>query len=1150
MYKTFLYIILLIVPFCGFTQDLSNLRTQNIGTYNDTIKLDTLSIIPDSEILIKSDKRVVQKDKYTIEYADALLLLNNNIFDSTEYVQITYRVFPISFKEESYFRKKESTIITGPVLAKSKSAYNTTEADFFTDNQLNKQGSISRGITIGNNQDAVINSNLNIQLAGKLNDKMNILAAISDENIPIQPDGNSQQIQDFDKVFIQLYNEKTKLIAGDFLITKPSGYFLNLTKKAQGGLFNTTLASKKKKNLELNTTISGAISKGKYCRKTFQGQEGNQGPYKLTGCENEQFIIVLAGSENVYINGKLKKRGKEYDYTIDYNTGEITFTANQPINKDSRIAVEFEYSERSYSRYMIYTANEIKTKKGKLWINVFSEQDSKNQPLNQDLTNEQKQLLNESGDNIENAFVQNIDSIGFNSDYVLYEKIDTLVSAKNYNIYKYSTDPEKAVYQLGFSYVGENKGNYRQTQTAANGKVFEWIAPIDNIPQGNYEPVRLLVSPKKMQLINLGGNFKINQTTETFFELAISNYDLNTFSNKDASDNIGYGVKVNAKKKLIAKDTTRNILSTQISYQLLDKHFTTPEKFRSIEFDRDWNLQSGLQNTEHLAHIDLNYRHKNNLYTNYGFSYLERTSVYEGYKNRLNVNVNKSGYNLGFNSSLLNTKSTSFNTQFIRYLATISKSFKKISLGLENEIERNEWKQKNDSLSLNSFSFSSYKIYFENTDSTINNYFASYTLRNDYLPLNNSLTNSSKAEDFSVGFALLKNPNSILRTKVNYRLLHVADTSIIKQANENTLTGRIDYTFKLLKGTFSSSSFYEAGSGLEPKREFSYIQISTGQGIYSWTDYNGNDVAELDEFEIAKFQDQANYIRIYTPGTEYIKTYSNEFSQIFNIRPASIWRSKKGFRKIVSLFSNNLAYSINQKSMNDDLKESLNPFYIETMDNSIINLNQNFRNTFSFSGPNSKLGIDYIYQKNHGKILLSNGLDERKRQENLLKIRWNIVSGFIFLNNTEKGRKTYTSQFFSSKNYTIDNIQNEIKLQYQPGFKAKAEINYSYNYKNNIDAIEKATIHKVGTEINYSFKSKGNLFIVGNYFNIIYNSDINTSLAYEMLEGLKPGNNATWSVMFQKKIIQNLELSLNYTGRISENIKAIHTGSLQVRAFF
>ena len=1149
--QRFLYftILLLLITLIGRSQNLSNLRNKTISPLNDTLLLDSLSIVPGSELIFDYNNNILSKSQYNIDYAKSLLILSKSILKTSNNIRIAYRVFPVNFTKETYKRKKEETFISGPVLAYPDKMRTDNRSNFLTDNQLDKRGSISRGITIGNNQDAVINSNLNLQISGKLSNDMYILAAISDENIPIQPDGNSQQIQDFDKVFIQLYNDNTKLIAGDFEIHKPTGYFMNVNKKGQGGLLNYKTKNSKNKPLSYETTISGAISKGKYCKKTFQGQEGNQGPYKLTGCENEQFIIVLSGSEKVYINGKLQTRGKEYDYTIDYNTGEITFTANKPITKDSRIAIEFEYSEKSYSRFIIYNSNEFKTQKGKFWLNVFSEQDSKNQAINQDLTNEQKRLLSEAGDNIGNAFVPNIDSVDFRNDYVLYEKTDTIIGGVSYEIYKYSTNPEKAIYQVGFSLVGNEKGNYIQIQNSANGKVFEWIAPINNIPQGNYEPVRLLISPKKQQMISLGGEFNFNKSTHTNFEFALSNYDINTFSTKDASDNTGYAIKFDVENNWFNSDTLKNSLKSRLSYHLINKNFTSIERFRTIEFERDWNIQTPFISDEHFAQIDLSYKHKKSFISQYGLGFLSSNSEYTGYKNILNASINKSGYALYLNSSLLNTNSDLHNTQFVRYLINGSKSFKQLRFGLENELEQNKWNNNiTDSLQKNSFSFSSYRIYLENSDSTTNTYTISYTLRDNYLPTNNELEQSTQSEDFRIGFGLLKNPASILRTSINYRKLHIIDTSIVQDNEENSLTGRLDYTFRVFKGAISSSSFYEAGSGLEPKREFSYLKVTNGQGVYAWADYNNNGVAELDEFENAQFQDQANYIRIYTPGTEYIKTNKNEFSQILNINPGTVWKSKKGFKKIISRFSNNFAFMINQKSTNNDFN-SLNPFYTSS-DSTIINLNQNIRNTFSFNKTNSKFGVDYIYQKTRSKLLLSNGIDEREKFLNAINIRWRFFDDFTFQNKLGTGNKIYKSEFFSTKNYKIENIINDIALLYQPGFKTRIKINYKYTNKLNSLSTEKSITHNIGAEINYSISKKGSFIAQGNYLNIDYNADKNTSLAYEMLEGLKPGNNATWSLRFQRKLAGNLELNIIYNGRASEKIAIIHTGNLQLRAFF
>ena len=57
-------------------------------------------------------------------------------------------------------------------------------------------------------------------------------------------------------------------------------------------------------------------------------------------------------------------------------------------------------------------------------------------------------------------------------------------------------------------------------------------------------------------------------------------------------------------------------------------------------------------------------------------------------------------------------------------------------------------------------------------------------------------------------------------------------------------------------------------------------------------------------------------------------------------------------------------------------------------------------------------------------------------------------------------------------------------------------------------------------------------------------------VAYTMLEGLQPGTNFTWNMLFQKRITKFLDLNLAYFGRKSESSNAIHTGTVQLRAYF
>ena len=453
----------------ALAQQTGSLRAKLFPANRDTILLDSLSIVPGSVKLFTRNNQPLDDFFFITDYVNGRLIRNKNqterVLLPDDTLRAVYRVFSFSFSR--VFTRKDTSLMSPAALhVYNPFAYSGEDAgkDPFHFEGLNKSGSISRGISFGNNQDVVVNSSLNLQLSGRVSDNVNILAAITDENVPFQPEGNTQQLSDFDKVYIHLYNDNSKLIAGDYDLKRPDSYFMNFFKKSQGASFATKFSlsnHESGKNDTMRTSASFSVAKGKTARNIISGIEGNQGPYRLIGNNNELFIVVLAGTERVFLDGVQLTRGQNFDYVIDYNTAQVTFTPRHLISKDSRIVVEFEYSDKYFLRTLFFFNNEYEREKVKLKFNFYTEQDSKNQPLQQTLDSARKQTLADAGDNLQSAFYQTADSIAFNADEIMYAKIDTIICGSPYRYYKYSI-ADTANWKLTFSFTGQGKGNYVQ----------------------------------------------------------------------------------------------------------------------------------------------------------------------------------------------------------------------------------------------------------------------------------------------------------------------------------------------------------------------------------------------------------------------------------------------------------------------------------------------------------------------------------------------------------------------------------------------------------------------------------------------------------------------------------------------------------------
>ena len=278
------------------------------------------------------------------------------------------------------------------------------------------------------------------------------------------------------------------------------------------------------------------MAKGKFNKNIFQGEEGNQGPYRLIGANNELYFIVLAGTEKVYIDGALLQRGEDQDYVINYNTAELSFTPKRMITKDSRIQVEFEYSNQNYLNVNLYLADDAQmNKKLKLRFGVFSNSDARNSPISQTLDAGRKKFLNELGDSIQQCILSGCTHryrSGYRDRFSTVRSIrlikQPMVCITHDSIFVVSNNREYPLYNLGFSSVGQGQGNYILNTQGLNGNAYVWVAPANGVKQGQFEAAEFLVTPKTQQVITGGIDYKISKETMVSADLARSRYDVNT----------------------------------------------------------------------------------------------------------------------------------------------------------------------------------------------------------------------------------------------------------------------------------------------------------------------------------------------------------------------------------------------------------------------------------------------------------------------------------------------------------------------------------------------------------------------------------------------------------------------------------------------
>lgn len=1147
--KYFLSILIFFICFCAMAQEqTSNYRVKKIAV-KDTIVIENVSINSSFFNIKKKDLSVIDSTFYTIDFAKAVLTFKKPI--ESDSIIINYLRFP-EFLTKTYQQLDENIIVENTnnlqnlyKLSQSNSSRNTIPFDGLT-----TSGSISRGVTVGNNQNSVLNSELDLQITGKLNDKVSLRASIQDANIPLQESGYSQRLDEFDQVFIELFSDTWNIRAGDIDLQNTLSYFASFSKRVQGLSINTTLGND---DSETNLFAAGAIVRGQFTTSQFTAQEGNQGPYKLQGPNGELFVLIVSGSETVYVNGVAAQRGEDKDYIIDYNAGEIIFNSTFPITSEMRITVDYQFSERNYSRLVVYGGGRFESKKLNIGVSVYSENDSKNQPLQQNLSEEQAQLLSDAGDDKTQMVAPSAILDSYSENRILYKK--ELIGGEE--VFVFSNNPDDELYRVTFSQVGNNQGDYVLSSINAINNIYEYAGVL----QGNYAPIVQLVAPTKLQLAVLNGDYNPTEKTQINFEIAGSKNDLNLFSNSNDDDNDGFATKLNIEQFLIKKDSLWN-LKAFIDTDYISTNFRNIEGLYSPEFNRDWNLdQSNINGIGYnlgnqiLMYSGIRLYHPEKGTATYQFEHLGYSENFNGNRHVANVDLLLNRFTITSYSSFLNAESSLNTSTFLRSYNRFTYSMKKSWFGTKLAIEDNEQRTiTTQELTPLSQKFKSYEVFTGIGDSTKVFAEIGYKHRVNDSIRNNQLQKVNTSNTFYLDSRIIQNNNTNLSLYANYRTLKSEDSNIdtpttLSTGNEQSINSRLQYQQKFFKQIVQWNTVFETNSGTLPQQDFTYVEVEAGQGNYTWIDYNGNSIQELEEFELPQFQDQGKYIRVLLPNRVFIKTHQNRLSQTVTINPSQWSVSDIKSKKFWSHFYNQTSYLIDRKIRRDGNTFNINPFKNDI--NNQLGLQLNFKNALFFNRGKQHYTTSYTILNNRTRNILTVGFIENNLKSHQLVFNHKFEESWLLNLESALDNNESISENFTSKNYNFDEARFNPKLSYLLNDNTRFDIFYQFASKENIIGnLESLKQQKYG--MSFTLANSQNSAINGelNYFSNRFNGNPNTPVAYQMLEGLQPGKNFTWSLLAQKKLTTFLDLNLSYFGRKTESSKTIHTGTVQLKAYF
>ena len=1001
-----------------------------------------------------------------------------------------------------------------------------TEQVFGEQSGLQPTGFLSRTMSAGNNQNVFLDSRFQMEVEGAISDDLTLEAVLRDNQIPFQPEGNTQQLREFDRVYLGVAHANgLKVGAGDVQLQALDGRFLQYQKQSMG-----LAVSYAPEGGQTQAGVAVGQGRGRFTSQWLDVEEGVAGPYRLRGEQGETFIQLLAGSERIYLDGRLLERGTAHDYEIDYNTAELTFTPLVNLTRASRVRVEFEYATRSYPRQVTYAQVQHTIGHWQVWGQIYQQADQAARPYHFSLTPDIQHQL--SGITLgTTAFLPSVDSSQYSTGGIRYAKRDTVVAGQNYVYYAHSSDPDLAYWQVSFSDVGKGMGNYVLGESLAQGRVYVWVAPINGVAQGNYAHVQQVPLPTKHNAWSLGGRYVGDGGHQIDIEMAGSNWVQNEYAGNGESGLAIWLEHATPRKPWLGYDWW---VSTQVESR--DVKFVPIERYRSVDFDRYWGIggDSAIDGRDHWGQVRLRGEEESGNFVEIMQGGRKVGETQQGWEQGYQLSQGIGSWQLSGEWYALQNHMGNSSSLWRRARAEVIREGDYFRPGYRFSMEE-QGGYTQDSLVASVQNWRQHELFLRSGDSLAGEWEWSYQYRQDLRVAQGDWEGDGTSQAIQVRWNPTWNGDRIgMQTLANYRWSEGMEGS-----TERWVNGRL-------------SGYYEAWEGMrlqviggtqtsrELKREFVYLTVPLGQGTHTWQDLNGDGEQSLDEFVEAIYFNERQYARFFVPTNEYVPAQGYQAQLNLVLASPSAWRKAKGWRQVASKVS--IISEWEQKAR-----------YDVSSGNGLLGESVRGNAQLFVNRAAPEWGLEMGASTFRQQQLLSQGLEGTGMERYYGEGRVQLAKGVSAYLRYEDGIQARTADFWEGQTWQLAKSSWEPELRW----KVTGNFRFSGGARHQITA-DMAPEGAQARILEWQAKGQWHVPALNRQITaqlrqvgIQYSgADTQGAKAYQMLEGLQPGSNWVLRLDWQQQLPNGLQLFVFYEGRQSPGYGWVNAGNAQLAWIF